>query len=218
MSIYYCVGCKKCCRGACNNRFTLTEFEREECENYEREDRLLEQIEREEREEDEYLGGLEYFEQERKERENYEREDCLLKQIECEEQEDDDSEVYSVSIKCSRLTCEYRPEEEVHDMRFDILCMDSDDPYLIPNPVLEDYGANAERRKRDADVDDWDNALKRETEFKMCCYCEKPILLNYETMENVEIYKNMAIGPVMCYACFQGYVDEHGTSKICLRN
>lgn len=142
MSGYYCVDCKRCCHGACNNRTTLTEFERKERENYDREDRLLEQIEREEREENEYLGGLEYFEQERKEREereNYDREDCLL------EQEDDDSEVYSGPVICTRLTCEYRPEEEVPDLRFDILCMDSDDPYLIPNPVLEDYDARLEQ-------------------------------------------------------------------------
>lgn len=130
----------------------------------------------------------------------------------CEDEDDESRERLELELleeerlarlsKLTRLTCEYRPE--VHDPRFDELVEASD--------------ANAERRKRDADVDDWDNALKRDTDCKMCRYCEEPFLLNYETMENVEIYKNLAIGPVVCYACFQGYVDEHGTSKICLRN
>jgi hypothetical protein len=79
-------------------------------------------------------------EDEEREREEYEREEF--------EREDEKREMYELDtdpVMCTRLTCEYRPEEEVHDIRFDILSMDLDDPFFIPNPVLEDYDARLEQ-------------------------------------------------------------------------
>ena len=76
-------------------------------------------------------------EDEEREREEYER-----------EREDEEREMYELDtdpVIFIRSTCEYRPEEEVHDPRFDILSMDLDDPYFIPNPVLEDYDARLEQ-------------------------------------------------------------------------
>lgn len=105
-----------------NWKTTREDYELEESQYWEEQDRQLEKIKIEE-----------YWDQQ----------DQLLSESNEFNREMDELELDS--IKYSRLTCEYRPEEEVHDPRFDILCMDLDDPYFTPNPELEEYDAKLEQ-------------------------------------------------------------------------
>jgi hypothetical protein len=138
---------------------TREDYELEQSRYWDQQDRLLKEIKIEEYwdQQDQLLSesalALEEFRLEkRRYREEQDRllEEYLVQQDQlfAEEREEFNREMDELeldSIKYSRLTCEYKPEEEVHDPRFDILCMDLDDPYFTPNPELEEYDAKLEQ-------------------------------------------------------------------------